>query len=84
MGGEACGYPSEVDLEGTKLELLVVVSGLVLCEDSNPLDGRVVKDLVADDMVVSALDDGGIEGRVDDLVSEVLAVVEWSSVLCED
>ena len=56
----------------------------MLCEDSDPLDGRVVKDLVADDMVVSALDDGVIEGRVDDLVSEVLAVVEWASVLCED
>lgn len=84
MGGEVCGYPSEVDLEGTKLELLVVVSGLVLGEDLDPLDSRVVKDLVADDMVVSALDDGVIEGRVDDLVSDVLAVVVWTSVLCED
>ena len=80
VGVETCGYPSDVDLEGTKLELVVVASGLVVCDNLDTLDDRVVEDLIADDMDVSALDDGIVDSRIADLISEVLALEEVSVV----
>ena len=80
VGVETCGYPSDVDVEGTKLELVVVASGLVLCDNLDTLDDRVVEDLIADDMIVSALDDRIVDRRIADLVSEVLALEEVSVV----
>ena len=52
----------------------------MLSEDLDTLDDKLVEDLIADGMIVSALDDRVVDSRVDDMVPEVLALKEVSVV----